>query len=191
MGQRLVVIINNKGKNLANAYYHWDAYSLASLERIKPIIDFLKGKNIKNFGISDAIRLLQISGAEITDEELLYCKKNNIEVKRNYENIDRNRGLISVSKEEMENSLDWAEGTIEIYVNEKKIGYGVYWDASEDDYTNDLIEKGEEIKKIDLGIKDFPFISFKDVPSFMKKIEEAQKSGSYLYNNENLYVIIY
>lgn len=191
MGQRLVVIINSNGKDLANSYYHWDAYSLASLETIKPIVDFLNADSLKNINESDAIKLLQISGAEVTDEELKYCEENNIEVKRQYEKIDRNRGLIAVSKEEMTNSLDWAEGIIEIYVDEKKINYKVCWDALEDDYTAELREEGKEITKINLELKDFPIVDFKDIPYLMSKIEEAQRTDGYLYNNENLYGIIY
>lgn len=191
MGQRLVVIINSNGKDLANSYYHWDAYSLASLETIKPIVDFLNANNLKNINESDAIKLLQISGAEVTDEELKYCEENNIEVRRQYEKIDRNRGLIAVSKKEMDNSLDWAEGIIDIYVDEKQICYGIYWETDEDEFKVVAEEEGREITKINLEIKDFPIVDFKDIPYLMSKIEEVQRTDGYLYNNENLYGIIY
>lgn len=191
MGQRLVVNIYKNDKNLANAYYHWSAYSYASLETIKPAIEMLESYDSENFGVVDAIKILQATGAEITDGELEYCKENNIEVSRNYETIDRNQGLIAVSEKEMKETLDWAEGIIDIYVDEKQICYGIYWETDEDEFKVVAEEEGREIKVIDVELKDFPIVNFADVSHLMDKIEEAQEADGYFINNETLYGVIY
>lgn len=191
MGQRLAVNINKNDKILANAYYHWSGYSYASLETIMPIIGILENYDLENFDVADAIKVLQTTGAEVTDEEIKYCNENNIEVKRQTENINRNQGLVAVSEEEIKNTLDWAEEIIDIYVDEKQICYGVYWDVDEDEIEKEAKEENREIKIIDLELKDFPIVDFKDVSCLMNKIEEAQEADCYFRNNGTLYGVIY
>lgn len=38
MGQRLVITVQNHGKNLAKIYYHWSAYSRSALEEARTLI---------------------------------------------------------------------------------------------------------------------------------------------------------
>ncbi len=41
MGQRLVVTVNQYGKDIAKIYYHWSAYSLSALQEAREIINVL------------------------------------------------------------------------------------------------------------------------------------------------------
>ena len=76
MGQRLNIEIWDKGQVLANAYYHWSAYTLLALKLIEKIIT-----NVDNLVECDndrlkAVWLLQLTGAGLTQDELstIYCK---------------------------------------------------------------------------------------------------------------------
>jgi hypothetical protein len=191
MGQRLVVVINSGGKDLANAYYHWSGYSWASLETIMPIIEFLKNNKLKNITTLKAIKLLQLTRAELLDSELEYCIKNNIPIKRVWPNINRNNGLIAVSPAEMGQNLYWSEGTIRIFVDEQKINYGVCWAVDEDEiYLRSEEEKMEPVI-VNLELDDFPLVDFMNVPFLMDKIEEVQSLGGYLESGNILYGVIY
>lgn len=191
MGQRLVVVINSGGKDLANAYYHWSGYSWSSLETIMPIIEFLENNKLKNISVLEAIELLQLTEAELTDSELQYCNGNGISANRLTDNINRNNGIIAVSPAEMEQSLYWSEGTIRIFVDEQKINYGVYWIVDEYEIYLRYVEKKMEPVVVNLELDDFPLVDFINVPFLMDKIDEVQSLGGYLESGNILYGVIY
>lgn len=76
MGQRLNIEIINNGQVLANAYYHWSAYTLSSLELVAKV---LSAYNKISLDTSEAVRLaeyqekavwaLQSTGAGLPDDE--------------------------------------------------------------------------------------------------------------------------
>ena len=70
MGQRLNIEICNNTRTLANAYYHWGAYTSSALEYTAKIIDAYYNLSDK---ITDdlelAVKLLEVTGAGVTDEE--------------------------------------------------------------------------------------------------------------------------
>ena len=74
MGQRLNVEILNKGTLMANAYYHWSAYTSSSLDIIEQILksskDAFEKKGIRNI-FDAAIDMLESTGAKLTHDELL------------------------------------------------------------------------------------------------------------------------
>jgi predicted nucleotidyltransferase len=74
MGQRLNIEIIEDGKVLANAYYHWSGFTRASLELTYIILEATKRINY-NDRLVNAIKLLEVTKAGLTDEDREYAKK--------------------------------------------------------------------------------------------------------------------
>ena len=75
MGQRLEILIMKDGKELANAYYHWSAYTSSSFELAKNIVIAIKNRRVRQKDeLKKAIRLLEITGAGVTPNEKDYLK---------------------------------------------------------------------------------------------------------------------
>lgn len=106
MGQRLNIEIVKNGKVLANSYYHWSGYSSSAINLTETIItkfDYIKKYNvegyIKNKDLLLAIRLLETTGAGVTDIEgtrkILEDETNNLKLQNCK---DRNEGIIRSKK---------------------------------------------------------------------------------------------
>ena len=68
MGQRLNIEIKSGEEIIANAYYHWAAYSESAYELTRLIVDeFDNVKDLDKFG--QAIVLLQKTGAGVLNED--------------------------------------------------------------------------------------------------------------------------
>ena len=70
MGQRLVVQIEDCGKQLANAYYHWSAYTESALEITNDVIQTLNEIAINKTNIERAVHALYKTGARFSDLEV-------------------------------------------------------------------------------------------------------------------------
>lgn len=139
MGQRLVVNIrDDDGAILANAYYHWSAYTMCALEVVKQAIesdacvDYLskidKGIKVsKETAVKTAINMLVSTGGSLTEESRKYLPTINIkneELREEaFDDCDRNNGLIGVGENETQNLLSWSEGTVDIFINEKNFDF--------------------------------------------------------------------
>lgn len=128
MGQRLEILIMKNGKELANAYYHWSAYTSSSFELAKEIVMAIKARRVRQKDeIKKAIRLLEITGAGVTQNEKDYLK-----VGGRFKNFKfmpcngRNEGLIAVSPEGMKETRDWQEGQVFIDIGKRKVSFDVW-----------------------------------------------------------------
>jgi len=210
MGQRLNIEIKRKrdNKELANCYYHWSAYTESAcrltLEILENIIDYKKETDDKD--VMRAIKLLQSTGAgvesedydKLTIEQAKYCKLGD----------NRNLGLISFTKENMETTRQWEEGRVEIYLSDKenifdnikdtRVSFDVFYGESremiEEDY-KDEIESGEldldNLIEFDI---DFDNMTIEDVKEFYSRINEIENDycGKFkIKGQENIYCCIY
>ena len=139
MGQRLDLSINYEGVVLANAYYHWSAYSdcaaRITIRAIDKLNEMMSGEYDKNMQWSDAdklriaVEMLTYTGAGFNDEE-----RDRIENSNNplFENIrispaiDRNKGLISVTRDGIDETEKWEEGRVDIDLATMKIDFMVF-----------------------------------------------------------------
>ena len=128
MGQRLEILIMKDGKELANAYYHWSAYTSSSFELAKEIVMAIKNRKVRQKDeLKKAIRLLEITGAGVTQDE-----KNYLKVGERFKNFKfmpcdgRNEGLIAVSPEGMKETRDWQEGQVFIDIGKRKVSFDVW-----------------------------------------------------------------
>lgn len=103
-------------------------------------------------------------GGISSDEFELVCKMFPNET-FNLEGLDRNRGLVNISKDGMQRSLSYAEGLIEVNLTDETVFFNVASRMSREDFLN--FEDG--IKEEDLEL--LPVLN-KDITSF--KIDEIK-----------------
>lgn len=177
MGQRLNIEIWDKGQILANAYYHWSAYTLEALKLLEKIIT-----NIDNLVECDndqlkAVWLLQLTGAGLTQEELstIYCKG----FKGITDCNGRDDGLIAVSDKGIQDTRQWEEDRATIYLDERRIDFDVVfkqprWEYDEErkDYDN---PEFSELPIIEWNLNDIKFEDFETFFAFMEEMEQEGK----------------
>lgn len=131
MGQRLVInIITRDGDVLANAYYHWSAYTMSALEIIKSLIEsnsYLEYSALKNLEHNDkvtyAINMLAETGASLSKYSREYVKTFSKNISEDaFSSPDRNEGLIGVGNE-INNLASWAESTVDFYVDNQTFDF--------------------------------------------------------------------
>jgi len=201
MGQRLNIEIISNGKCLANAYYHWSAYSDSAIDlaikivRKYEYIKEYKRVNTENEKLLFAIRLLEVTGAGLFPSEIERAK-DIIKTNDNYNIkfkpcINRNEGIIEFTEKGIEENRSWEEGRISIDIDNKTINYKVY--DIIDEKSKEEIEKTENIKLVPMEI-DFNFdkISFEKIFELWAIISKAKyKENYYLKNNGEIIELIF
>jgi hypothetical protein len=175
MGQRLNIEIVNNNKILANAYYHWSAYSQTSLEMTKKLIEYIQ-KNDFTDDVKGAIKLLETTGALLVDSDMEYAKGHNL-IDMNYDNskLNRNDGLMSISEEGIKSNQSWAEGTIRIYLDSHTFAFNCL-------YEHDCMREDEEVWELikhlfhHTRIKSFHSVPFSEIDYLLKSVEIAHKT---------------
>lgn len=168
MGQRLNIEIVATVKLLANSYYHWSAYTSSAKFLTRQILLYLKRSKLKD-PLLKAIRCLEKTGAGLTKFELE-------DVKKLYPNktfkkaTDRNSGLISISKNGMNETRKWEEGRVTIDIYTQKIYFDVFYTEAIEDFKEDNEEV--DINKINVSITDPCIITFED---FLKNYDDYGK----------------
>lgn len=175
MGQRLNIEICNNTRTLANAYYHWGAYTDSALEYTAEIIDAyhnLSGQITDELQL--AVKLLEATGAGITVEE-----KERIPYDPDFDfsdinfssAIDRNEGLIAVTEKGMEETRSWEEGRVTINIEEANFCFDVvsYYDKDEyvEDYGVESLLKLNKIKH-NFFLDYLPFEKISGLKKFVK-----------------------
>ncbi len=175
MGQRLNIEICNNTRTLANAYYHWGAYTSSALEYTAEIIDAyhnLSGQITDELQL--AVKLLEATGAGITVEE-----KERIPYDPDFDfsdinfssAIDRNEGLIAVTEKGMEETRSWEEGRVTINIEEANFCFDVvsYYDKDEyvEDYGVESLLKLNKIKH-NFFLDYLPFEKISGLKKFVK-----------------------
>lgn len=189
MGQRLNIQIQRGESILANAYYHWSAYTGSALELLKTIHEKWEELSTEENDVIRAVRLLEATGAGLTEEELAHTSiLGEGFIPRNVL-INRNGGLISVSPEGITETNDWAEGGAIIDLDDAVVSFGVFY--AYDDREHILSEYEED------EIAELPELKFQlDMSSF--KLEQAgciasvlDESGEFVFKtNEGKYFSI-
>lgn len=195
MGQRLVINLISEGKILANAYYHWGAYSSSALHTLKPIIEELRIQEEQNYKptMLDAVRLLQATKAELPDREFEVMKKLYPNFKRNTEIISRNDGLIGITEKEKETSTYWAEGTIYVDLDNKTFDFDVCCGYNNLELLMEVYEITEtkDIPKIiETTFKSFDGIALNEFEDLVALIKNAEDSNSIIRMPDSSYVSI-
>lgn len=189
MGQRLNIEITKNGKVLANAYYHWSGFTDSAIElttqilsRFEEVKKKVARQKSSNKDLLFAIRLLELTGAGIDfkDKESDRVLTIGNEFKTM---IDRNEGIIGVTKKQIEETRNWEEARVEIDIATKIVWFGVFHGFEED-------EKEEWIDKRDKISEDFDFpiydLTFEQCFEMEKKIYEAVENNCYYFYDDAL-----
>lgn len=187
MGQRLVIQITDDNVRLANAYYHWSAYTGSSAELTKQILDNLENVNKDYTLLQQAVWLLYMTGARFAPDELERMDKDEID-RTQFDfafddmKVNRNDGLISVSEEGMDESIAWEEGHVEIDLTTKTVCFDVIFTETAEEYTEynkdyDDAKKVDELPVLDIDdCFEFTYCQFYD---FYDKVMNLLKSCDY------------
>lgn len=177
MGQRLNLEIHKDGEVLANAYYHWSGYTSSSIELTKEVlkhVDQIKEDN----EIVYAIRLLEATGAGLTDDELPFVQK--IAPEKEFKiAINRNRGLIAISEEGIEETRRWEEGRVEVDLSNQTVNFNVCFINPKDEFIENY--GVEDYKKCPNYPFSYPFdsIPFSQFNAFASVIEDLIQNCIY------------
>lgn len=187
MGQRLVVSVQNNGRELATIYYHWSAYTVSALYETETLVKCIfnhKDETEEELKLR-LIRFCYENGGGIMGDhfEFEYIRSlypNEIFKEDGY---SRSYGLISISEQGMRESHKWSEGDVIIHIDEERISNGVfgYWDNIQE-YNEEVASWGpgyeDDIKVFedvpDIGY-DLGDIEIKDIGKVIKAIENANE----------------
>lgn len=130
MGQRLVITIKNKERELAAIYYHWSAYTYSALCRTKDVIDCLYNHRdeTEHEMLLRLIKFLEATGGGIRarTEEFEYIQELYPSETFKTDDYSRNCGLIALSKEGIADLQYWSEGDVYINLDSDTIDFSVY-----------------------------------------------------------------
>lgn len=143
MGQRLNLEIRKKGRTLANAYYHWSAYTGSAFELVSTACLYIQDHADMPAKLL-AIRALEATGAGIDKDcqsDYTYMTKHKLFHDKEFKDcVDRNEGILSVSPESIQDTRDWAEENAYIDMDDPtdpRINFYVCWRQDKEDFIED------------------------------------------------------
>lgn len=185
MGQRLNVEIKENDEILANAYYHWSGYTSSA---IGTALDILKGMDsVEQYQDRRvyAIKLLELSGSGLTDDEMEYVK-NNIPDYEKYEfkmTTGRNNGLTAISEKGMNTTRCWEEARVTIDLTTKTVTV----DATFIEDVKDWEEANGikcELPRHNVDFDNIPFDKVHEVYEFVRELNDKCMYGFRLSDTE-------
>lgn len=176
MGQRLNISLESDGEVVANAYYHWSAYTRSAAYLVQSICEVWDEMKEENQSETEfACRLLHDTGASFNPEEITrirYQKDSRVNAFPLWPSTGRDDGLLSITQEGIETTEQWEEGRVTIYLDTGQIDFGVAVWMPADDYQ---IEWGD--------IDDLPRLAHD--PAEMLTVDNFSDFYDFLENNRN------
>lgn len=177
MGQRLNIQIQRGDTVLANAYYHWSAYTMSTLGLLKTIQENWQELAKEENDIIRAVRLLESTGAGLTEQELIAEEKLGGAFIPGHLATSRNDGLIAISESGIQETIDWAEGNAIIDLDDAMVNFDVYFRYDDEehmasDYEDEVIT---ELPDFNFDISHF---ALKDASAILEVLEQ---NGKFLY----------
>lgn len=190
MGQRLNIEIVDADLNvLANAYYHWSAYTGSAIALTEEIIalydeymDMDSGNN--PFDKRDlAIRLLESTGAGVNKVEKTRIKNSPELCKYAIQDCqDRNRGLLAITDEGIEETERWEEARVTVNIDAEVVEFSVHWEDTFDEWlenysggedTEEAMNVYKNLEEIDLDPSIHKFNEFWDLADTYRRTSDA------------------
>lgn len=157
MGQRLVLNFTQDGKSIATLYQHWSGYTLSAFSTLQEISEY--GSELGLFKEQDTISKIKALAETMTDlyfDDIAYSEDEapfltkylfdpfKIGMREPIRNR-RTDGIVSFSRNAMQNKLDWAEMLIDIDIESWEFDLGIlFWQADQNEWKSE-IEPYEEI----------------------------------------------
>ena len=193
MGQRLVVTVKSTGEDLCKMYFHWSAYTISALMEVRDMMaEFPMETNSKEDAILYFIRYCEEYGGGLDGgmdgKEWNYITNKYPNYKFKSENINRNRGLIAISEDGMDEMQSWSEGDIYINLDEMTVHNELFWYYDDiDEYNRELADREDESITLDeipeVGeICDFDLEDIDDVIANLEDIPgHVCRNGNEIY----------
>ena len=186
MGQRLVVQIEQNGEPLANAYYHWSAYTYTAANLAEMVREYLAEADKTWSNLKKAVWALYKTGARFNPIETArlnseYWNRDNFDFVFDGIPADRNEGLLCITEEGMDDNIRWEEGRVDVDIETKEI----YFDVVGIELVEDYLEWNNEpdsLKPEDMPVLDFSQrLKFKDEEweEFYPKLIEICEAGNF------------
>lgn len=192
MGQRLNLEITSNGDAIANAYYHWSAYTGSTIMLTKQVLEYLAAST-ETDPLSKAIKALESTGAKVTKEEFDVLKEKGFDVSTFEEATDRSDGLISITEDGINQTRTWEEGHSIINMDSMTAEIDVFYEMSVKEFDEQQVEEEEDDLSSTLATAEVDFnfdqLTLEDLLEFDKLSEAADKSGQYAFNTKNDTVI--
>ena len=173
MGQRLTIVVQNNGKNLACAYYHWAAHTNDAMRLTSLAVNAYNSRLLNHpIGFDayhQAIDILVATGAGL---QPLACK--NPEFDKYPEAVNHTQGIIFISPKIIKDCLDLCHSSVVIDIGTERICFNVYDEHPKSDYTERgwkrMLEAVDETVYTDiLDITDIPIACFHTLREFINK----------------------
>lgn len=150
MGQRLIVTVRSMGEDICKMYFHWSAYTIPALKEVRDMMEeFPMETKSKDETILYFIRYCEKNGGGISNgygsQEWNYITSKYPNEKFKETNINRNRGLIGISKEDMDDTQRWSEGDIIINLDDMTVHNEVFLCCSNiDELNSEFLDRGDD-----------------------------------------------
>ncbi len=161
IGQRLNIEITKGDKVLANAYYHWSAYT-SSAASLTALICAAIPSVISSNPTSDidlAVRLLEATGAGVNgnnNNEVAEFEAQGLDISKYRAMSDRDEGIIAISQQGINDTRAYEEGRSTIDIDSAMVIFDVMFTKDTEDYIKDALGYGGEVN----------YHTFKACPSF-------------------------
>lgn len=179
MGQRLNIEFYVNNKAIVNCYYHWSGYSDSAMVATRRLIHHLQDYDFSNMPENEVkfivIRALEGFGARLKDRDLEEAKKLYTERKFSNEDLDRNEGLIGITEESMDNTRDWEEARVNIFLTRRRFEIVGIFHYSDEEEIKDFYDYNEE------GVETFKQNLFK-IPTEEIEFERVDEIEDYVFN---------
>lgn len=177
MGQRLNIELIMNGQVAANAYYHWSAYTSSSLQLTQMVLEKEATIDHEN-PIIRAIRLLEVTGARVTEEEMKAVKELASGKKFDLAKT-RNDGLISITEKGKNETRHWEEGRVDIDFDKKTVNFSVFWSDSKENYLEEYEKEEADYQHMPTRSYDFSAIPFEAFNAFAEDLWALMEQGHY------------
>ena len=196
MGQRLIVTVKSMGEDLCKMYFHWSAYTISALMEVRDMMaEFPMETKSKEDAILYFIRYCEEYGGGIDggmdSKEWDYITNKYPNYKFKNENINRNRGLIAISENGMDEMQSWSEGDIYINLDEMTVHNEVFWCYDNiDKYNQELIDREDEPITLDKipEVGEIGVFDFEDIDDVIANLEDIP--GYVCRNGNEIYELI-
>ena len=175
MGQRLNIEIQKDNKTLANAYYHWSAYSSSACEMTQQIADYINKNPQTCDDVLYAIRILEHTGAGLTNNypNELKSAQEMFPTEKFEEHKGRNCGLLAITDVGIEETRSWEEGRVTINLDNKTINFAVYWEYDPTD--EDCYDTKPQFKKLGLNLDNLKFTELDELAEQINFTEHSNR----------------
>ncbi len=173
MAQQLTILIQNDGKNLACAYYHWSGHTNEAI-RLTSLAVNAYNHRLYNHPIGfdayhQAIDILLATRAGLDPEA-----RRNPEFERYPEAINGTKGVIFVSPHAVKYCLSHCLGSVTIDIGTERMHFSVYNEYSKSDLTDrewkKQLETVDETAITDIfDITDIPIAGFHHLREFINQ----------------------